>query len=72
MEELTASQGGNSKEIEDKELQIRELKETIANSGDLFTEIRQEIEKSRKEREELNQRHKSFLRETGRTFETYV
>ena len=61
MEELTASQGGNSKEIEDKELQIRELKETIANSGDLFTEIRQEIEKSRKEREELNQRHKSFL-----------
>jgi len=61
MEELTASQGGNSKEIEDKELQIRELKETIANSGDLFTEIRQEIEKSRKEREELNQRHKNFL-----------
>lgn len=58
---LEESKGGTSKEIEEKEAQITELRETIENSKELFTEIQEEIEKFKKEREELNQRHKAFL-----------
>ena len=41
--------------------QIQELKTTIDNSGDLFDEIKLQIERSKREREELNKRHKSFF-----------
>ncbi len=58
---LEESKDGTSREIEEKENQIAELKETIENSGELFTEIQGEIEKFKQEREELNLRHKSFL-----------
>lgn len=36
---LEASKGGTSKEIEEKESQIQELRQTIENSGELFVEI---------------------------------
>ena len=58
---LEASKGGTSKEIEEKESQIQELLQTIENSGELFVEIQDEIEKAKKTREDLNQRHKDFL-----------
>ncbi len=58
---LEASKGGTSKEIKEKESQIQELRQTIENSGELFVEIQDEIEKAKKTREDLNQRHKDFL-----------
>ena len=61
MKGLEASKGGTSKEIEEKESQIQELRQTIENSGELFVEIQDEIEKAKKTREDLNQRHKDFL-----------
>ena len=53
MEEISRNKGGTSKEIEEKEYKIQELKNTIENSGELFEEIKQQIEHSKKEREEL-------------------
>ena len=61
MKGLEASKGGNEQEIEEKESQIQELLQTIENSGELFVEIQDEIEKAKKTREDLNQRHKDFL-----------
>ena len=61
LEELTKNKGGNSQEIAEKEKKIQELKTTIDNSGDLFDEIKLQIERSKREREELNKRHKSFF-----------
>ena len=58
---MEKSKGGTSKEIEEKEHKIQDLKQTIENSKELFEEIQQEIEKSKKEREALNLKHKSFL-----------
>ena len=54
LEELTKNKGGNSQEIAEKEKKIQELKTTIDNSGDLFDEIKLQIERSKREREELN------------------
>ena len=51
---LEASKGGTSKEIEEKESQIQELRQTIENSGELFVEIQDEIEKAKKTREDLS------------------
>ena len=59
--ELEESKGGTSKEIQEKEAQIQDLKQTIENSGELFAEIQAEIEKYKVEREELTQKHKTFL-----------
>ena len=50
-----------SEEIQAKEGQISDLRQTIENSKDLFAEIESEIERFKKEREELNQKHKTFL-----------
>ena len=61
LKELEVNKGGTSKEIEEKEEQILDLRETIEDSKELFVEIQQEIERFKKEREELNQKHKSFL-----------
>ncbi len=60
--ELEKNKGGTSREIEDKEKQIAELRDTIENSKELFEEIGIEIERFKKEREELNQKHKDFLK----------
>lgn len=61
LNELEVSKGGTSKEIEEKEKQIADLRQTIENSNELFEEIQIEIEKFKKEREELNLKHKVFL-----------
>ena len=61
MKELEADKGNASKEIEDKETQIGQLRKTIEDSGELFIEIQEEIEQYKKEREELNQKNKDFL-----------
>ena len=37
------------------------MKQQIDNSGDLFDEIKLQIETFKREREELNKRHKSFF-----------
>lgn len=60
--ELEKNKGGTSREIEDKEKQIAELRDTIENSKELFEEIGIEIARFKKEREELNQKHKDFLK----------
>ncbi len=62
LQTLSMNKGGMTKEIEEKETQIRELRQTIDNSGELFEEIQAEITESQKEREELTARHKSFLK----------
>ncbi len=62
LKELEKNKGGTSREIEEKENQIAELRETIENSKDLFGEIQLEIERYKKDREELNQKHKEFLK----------
>ena len=59
--ELEVNKGGMSDEIQAKEGQILDLRQTIENSKDLFAEIESEIERFKKEREELNQKHKTFL-----------
>ena len=61
LDELHKNKGGASKEIEEKEVQIADLKQTIVDSKDLFEEIKQEIERFKNEREDLNKQHKVFL-----------
>ncbi len=61
LENLEFGKDNASQEIQEKEDQIREIRETIENSKELFEEIEAEIEKSVKEREELNRQHRSFL-----------
>lgn len=58
---LDASKGENSGEIEEKEKQIAEIRKTIDDSGELFTELKTQIEESREKREKLNQKNKAFL-----------
>ena len=41
LRELEKSKGGTSREIQEKEEQIADLKETIENSKELFAEIRE-------------------------------
>lgn len=61
MRALEENKGGTSREIEEKEEQISDLRQTIENSGELFAEIQKEIEKFRQEREDLTRQHKEFL-----------
>ncbi|MGN0332882.1 MAG: chromosome segregation protein SMC [Lachnospiraceae bacterium] len=61
MKELESNKGGTSKEIQEKEEKIADLKKTIEDSGELFVEIGQEIEKYKAEREKLNKQHRVFL-----------
>ncbi len=63
LKELEVNKGGTSKEIQEKEEQIQDLRQTIEDSKELFVEIQAEIERFKKEREELNHMHKSFLQE---------
>lgn len=60
-EELDTNKGNASEEIQAKDKQIRELRETIENSKELFAEIEEEIKKQVATREALNQKHKEFL-----------
>lgn len=61
LRDLESGKDDASQEIQEKENQIREIRETIENSKELFEEIEVEINKSVKEREALGRQHKSFL-----------
>ncbi|SHJ92929.1 chromosome segregation protein SMC [Hespellia stercorisuis] len=61
LETLDANKGDASHEIEEKEQKILELRETIENSKELFTEIQSEITSQTERRDMLNQKHKAFL-----------
>lgn len=61
LKELDINKGNASEEIQEKEEKIRDLRETIENSKELFAEIDAEIKSQVAKREELNQKHKEFL-----------
>ncbi len=61
LRELDASKGNASEEIRAKEREIDDLRDTIENSKELFEEIQVEIKNQVAKRDELNQKHKSFL-----------
>ncbi|MBC5687662.1 chromosome segregation protein SMC [Mediterraneibacter sp. NSJ-55] len=63
LKELDVNKGNAAEEIQKKEKEIVELKETIENSKELFIEIEEEIKAQVKKREELNRKHKDFLGE---------
>lgn len=61
LNELDINKGNASEEIKEKEDKIQNLRETIENSKELFTEIEAEIRNQVLKRDELNQKHKAFL-----------
>lgn len=61
LKELDINKGNASEEIQEKEDKIKDLRETIENSKELFAEIDAEIKSQVAKREELNQKHKEFL-----------
>ncbi len=61
LKEMELGKGSALDEIKEKEAQIEKLKLTIADSADLFTEIKEEIETLKTKREEMNQKNKDFL-----------
>lgn len=62
LEALDVNKGDASEEIQKKELQIADIRQTIENSKELFAEIGTEIETFTAQKEELNQKHKAFLK----------
>lgn len=63
LRELDANKDNTSEEIRQKEEKIQDLRQTIEDSKDLFTEIGREIEAQTQKKEELNQKHRDFLRQ---------
>lgn len=61
LKEVDTNKGNASREIQEKEQEIRSLQGTIENSGELFAEIQAEINVQVAKRDELNQKHKAFL-----------
>ena len=62
LRELDSNKNHASEEIKEKEVKIQELRDTIENSKELFEEIGKEIRVQTEKRDELNQKHKDFLR----------
>ena len=62
LKELGENKDHASEEIREKEEKIQELKQTIEDSKELFREIEKEISSQTGKRDELNQRHKEFLK----------
>ena len=62
LKELGENKDNASEEIRQKEEKIRELRQTIEDSGELFQEIEKEIASQTGKRDELNQKHKDFLK----------
>ena len=60
-QELGENKEDASREIQEKEEQIQKIRQTIEESKELFQEIEEQIQENVKQREELSQRHKSFL-----------
>ncbi len=61
LSELDVNKGGATEEIRQKEEQIQDLQNTIANSAELFVVIEEEIQKFTAQKEELSRQHKAFL-----------
>lgn len=61
LKEVGTNKGNASQEIQEKEQDIQSLRTTIENSKELFTEIQEEINIQVAKRDELNQKHKTFL-----------
>lgn len=61
LREVDTNKGNASQEIREKEQEIQGLRDTIENSGELFVEIQAEINAQVAKRDELNQKHKTFL-----------
>ena len=59
--QLDASKGDATEEIKKKEEEISDIRNTIENSKELFTEIEAEIQKYVTQKEELNKQNKVFL-----------
>lgn len=62
LKELDSNKDSASEEIRGKEEKIRELRQTIEDSKELFEEINKEIKAQTENRDALNQKHKDFLR----------
>ena len=62
LKELDRNKDSASEEIREKEAEIGELRQTIENSKDLYSEIEKEIGEQSSKREELNRKHKDFLK----------
>lgn len=59
--ELAGSKGDVSEEIQKKQAEIDNLKQTIEDSAEIFEELGILIEDSTRKKEELSKRHKTFL-----------
>ena len=62
LKELDRNKDSASEEIREKEAKISELRQTIDDSKDLYSEIEKEIGEQSSKREELNRKHKDFLK----------
>ena len=62
LKELDRNKDCASEEIREKEAKISELRQTIDDSKDLYSEIEKEIGEQSSKREELNRKHKDFLK----------
>ncbi|HIZ81569.1 MAG TPA: chromosome segregation protein SMC [Candidatus Mediterraneibacter pullistercoris] len=62
LRELDASKDHASGEIQEKEEKIRDLRQTIEDSKELYDEIGEEIKAQSRKRDELNQKHRDFLK----------
>ena len=58
---LNQNQGNTTQEIRQREAQIENLKQAIAESAEVFSEIEAEITQQTQNREYLNKKHKTFL-----------
>lgn len=61
LEELGQGRGKHQEEVQEKETQIRDLQQTIADSLDLQKEVEEEIDRCKKQKEDLLQQNKDFL-----------
>ena len=62
LKELGRNKDNASEEIREKEEKIEGLRQTIEDSRDLYSEIEKEIKEQSAKREELNRKHKDFLK----------
>ena len=72
LKELDSNKDHASEEIREKEEKIRELKNTIEDSKELFDEIGKEIREQTEKREDLNQKHKDFPQDEGRAGKAHI
>ena len=59
--EIDFNKGNSAEEIEKREKEINDIRQTIENSNELYIEIDKEIKASILKKEELTRKHRSFL-----------